>query len=375
MNGLNDLNELTGDTNSVTVNLPSSASYTYDLNGNLLSDGTRNFGYDDENQLVSVCVAGAWSNNFAYDGLMRKRMERDYSWNGSLWVETNEVRFVYDGNLVLQERDANNLPQVTYTRGNDLSGTLQGAGGIGGLLARTDMGGLITGDSQANAYYFSDPQGNVVGLVNTNGLLVAHYKYDPFGNLIAMSGPLASANRYRFSSKEWNENEGLYYYGYRFYDPNLQRWPNRDPLGEPGWSILHNQRYYASNLSLNNKIWEFTDLSMPPSLDPLKLMHPDLVDGPDEYAFVRDNPLHYYDPNGLNCGLDIAGCLFGQLATIGACGPGEAIAPILGCIGTAGATWTACVAALEACGDNPCPSNQHRPTRRRNGSDQWANPG
>jgi RHS repeat-associated protein len=25
---------------------------------------------------------------------------------------------------------------------------------------------------------------------------------------------------------------GMYYYGYRFYDPNLQRWPNRDPIGE-----------------------------------------------------------------------------------------------------------------------------------------------
>ena len=26
----------------------------------------------------------------------------------------------------------------------------------------------------------------------------------------------------------------LKYYLYRYYDPNLQRWPNRDPLGESG---------------------------------------------------------------------------------------------------------------------------------------------
>ena len=48
---------------------------------------------------------------------------------------TNQVvRYVYDGNLVIQERDANNLPLVTYTRGKDLSGSLRRRGGIGGLL-------------------------------------------------------------------------------------------------------------------------------------------------------------------------------------------------------------------------------------------------
>ena len=53
-----------------------------------------------------------------------------------------------------------------------------------------------------------------------------------------MSGPLAEANRYRFSSKEWNGNAGLYYYGYRFYDGGLQRWINRDPIGEMGGENL-----------------------------------------------------------------------------------------------------------------------------------------
>ncbi|MGH7952406.1 MAG: hypothetical protein ACREFE_10885 [Limisphaerales bacterium] len=107
---------------------------------NMLKAGTNNYTYDDENQLVGVWVNNTWSNNFAYDGLMRKRIEKDYAWNGSSWTETNEVHFVYDGNLVIQERNANNLPTVTYTRGNDLSGTLQGAGGIGGLLARMASG-------------------------------------------------------------------------------------------------------------------------------------------------------------------------------------------------------------------------------------------
>jgi RHS repeat-associated protein len=50
--------------------------------------------------------------------------------------------------------------------------------------------------------------------------------------MLSKSGLLADANVYRFSSKEWHSNSGLVYYLYRYYDPNLQRWPNRDPIGE-----------------------------------------------------------------------------------------------------------------------------------------------
>src|SRR5205814_2855788 len=34
-------------------------------------------------------------------------------------------------------------------------------------------------------------------------------------------------------------NSGMYYYGYRFYDPNLQRWINRDPMHEAGGFNLY----------------------------------------------------------------------------------------------------------------------------------------
>jgi RHS repeat-associated protein len=235
------------DTNSVTVYLPATNTYSYDLNGNLLTDGTRHFTYDDENQLVSVWVANTWSNNFMYDGLLRKRIERDYAWNGSSWVKTNEVRFVYDDNLVIQERDINNLPQVTYTRGNDLSGTMQGAGGIGGLLARTDMGQWIIGSPTAHAYYHADGNGNITMLINGYQAIVAKYLYDPYGNTLSLGGSLASANKFRFSSKEWNDNAGLYYYLYRYYDPNLQRWPNRDPITELGFALLMSPNVTASD--------------------------------------------------------------------------------------------------------------------------------
>jgi RHS repeat-associated protein len=138
---------------------------------------------------------------------------------------------VWDGMAVLQERDGANAVKVTYTRGLDLSGSMQGAGGIGGLLARTDSSGT--------AYYHSDAGGNVTTMTDSSGNVVARYLYDPFGNLLAKSGPLADVNTYRFSSKEVHPNSGLYYYGYRFYEPNLQRWVNPDPIGIRGGMNLY----------------------------------------------------------------------------------------------------------------------------------------
>jgi RHS repeat-associated protein len=54
----------------------------------------------------------------------------------------------------------------------------------------------------------------------------------------------------RFSSKPWvghngSNSDGLYYYGYRFYEPNLQRWLNRDPIEETGGCNVY--RFAANN--------------------------------------------------------------------------------------------------------------------------------
>lgn len=126
------------------------------------------------------------------------------------------------------------VPQhtVTYTRGTDLSGELQSAGGIGGLLARSDSALLFGGSPSGHAYYHADGNWNVTCLINLSNTIVAQYQYDPFGNSLWKSGSLAAMNVYRFSSKEWHEKSGLSYYLFRFYEPTLQHWLNKDPLGD-----------------------------------------------------------------------------------------------------------------------------------------------
>jgi RHS repeat-associated protein len=131
---------------------------------------------------------------------------------------------------------------MTNTRGRDLSGSLAGAGGIGGLLARSH--GYSGGNWSSHNFYHADGNGNVTALADSAGALQASYRYDPYGRYLAGGGTLASANVMRFSSKPWvgfagSATSGLYYYGYRFYDPNLQRWVNRDPIGENGGINLY----------------------------------------------------------------------------------------------------------------------------------------
>jgi RHS repeat-associated protein len=281
------------------TNAPSPVSnQTYDGNGNLVSShsGKVSLVYDDENQLIqwfqyqsgSTCLLnGDLRTDFVYDGLrrLRQRVEYMYETNSSSssspppsggggggppcnvggWTNLSTTDYIYDGKRVIQERDASNTPTVSYTRGPDLSMTLEGAGGIGGLLARTS--GYSGGNWATHYFYFADGNGNITYMLDNSQNSVATYRYDPFGNLISSSGSLANANVYRFSSKEIHVNSGMYYYLYRFYDPNLQRWVNRDPTYDAGFRTV---------------------------VDRVKAT----MDG-QMYTFVRNRPVSAIDPRGL----------------------------------------------------------------------------
>ncbi len=51
-----------------------------------------------------------------------------------------------------------------------------------------------------------------------------------------------------YSGKEYHQNSGLVFYLYRSYDPNLQRWLNRDPIEELGGINLY---AYLGNNSID----------------------------------------------------------------------------------------------------------------------------
>jgi len=108
-----------------------------------------------------------------------------------------------------------------------MSGSREGAGGIGGLLAFTQ-----NGTTNTHYYYHTDRFGNVTGLVDTNAYVVARYEYDPFGRPIVSYGPVANAQPYGFSSKYHHRPSGIVLYERRPYLFDPQRFATPDPLGE-----------------------------------------------------------------------------------------------------------------------------------------------
>src|SRR5262249_24045580 len=130
------------------VNLPlTPENFPYDLDGNLLSDGLWQYTWDAENRLVNMTstapLVGGVSltkMDFAYDAFGR-RISKVTSPRGSAAITR---RFVYDGWNLIAELDQNNTLVRSYLWGTDLSGTPQGAGGVGGLLAIRNVSPTLT---------------------------------------------------------------------------------------------------------------------------------------------------------------------------------------------------------------------------------------
>ena len=249
-----------GPTSSVTTYAPNALNqctattsptepFTYDDDGNLVQDSTWTYTWDAENRLVRAENVGGGSTrrlDFAYDYLGRRVQKKVYSSAdaGQTWTSEADHRFVYDGWSVVLILDGTNGNSVLqrFTHGLDLSQSIGGAGGVGGLLAVQNVGSSLP----AKTYYYAhDANGNVTQLIDgADGSVAAHYEYGPFGEAVVVTEDADVAQSFahggfRFSGKLLDSETGLYYYGYRYYDPGHGRWLNRDPLEEQGGINLY----------------------------------------------------------------------------------------------------------------------------------------
>ena len=238
-------------------------------------------------------------------------------------------------------------PAPTPSSAGFLPASLDGAGGIGGLLAIQDANGTNTGqdpESDDLRYVnFYDANGNVGQVIDLahdpndpTGAIKAHYEYDPYGNIVVQSGSYAAANPYRFSTKPWDDETGLGDWGKRLYDPRLGRWINRDPLAYEllpyaNWASQQGD-LWANNLKKAALRMEPRSVALilrarmemaglaPRTLDPSGIYGtsslPDRAfeetltqavedylaaphDSFDDYRFVRNAPTTQHDPLGL----------------------------------------------------------------------------
>jgi RHS repeat-associated protein len=178
-------------------------------------------------------------NSYTYDALGRIST-LTYSLNG---VSTTEVYTWTGWTLLYRELMQNGaaIEKYRYTWGLDVSGTLEGAGGVGGLLAiERNVNNNYSWDIRYPHY---DANGNIMALSNSSGQISARYRYDAFGKTILSTDVDGTGwntkNIHGFSTKPTLGNHKLHYYGYRWYDASNGRWINRDPIEEKGGLNLY----------------------------------------------------------------------------------------------------------------------------------------
>ncbi|NUQ11433.1 MAG: RHS repeat-associated core domain-containing protein, partial [Gemmatimonadaceae bacterium] len=201
-------------------------TYAYDGNGNPTTWGGTALTWDVENRLTAY--GSALTAGYRGDGL------RAWKDDG-----TTRTYFLYDGINVLCELDSS---------GTVIASTTHGAHGL-----------LSRGSTQ----YQFDPLGDAVLLLDGSGAVTAHQLHDAWGNpLMTAVGPHGYRARYGYYT---DQETGLIALAYRYYEPGVGRFLNRDPVGFEGGVNLYG--YVAAEpiaavdpdgLLLLGAIWGFT---------------------------------------------------------------------------------------------------------------------
>ena len=181
------------------------ATFGYDPNGNLTSDGSTTFLYDIENRLVSA--SGAKTAALRYDP-----MGRLYEVSGN----SGTTRFLNDGDALIGEYNTTGILLRRYVHGAEAKADDPIAWYEGAEF-----------DATAERRLRPDWLGSIVLVTDSTGASVlAVNRYDEHG--IPQS---TNAGRFQYTGQAWIAELGMYYYKARIYSPTLGRFLQTDPIG------------------------------------------------------------------------------------------------------------------------------------------------
>ncbi|MDW8382748.1 MAG: hypothetical protein RMN51_11670 [Verrucomicrobiota bacterium] len=150
----------------------------------MTSDGRWNYTWDAENRLLKAesradTPDGSWRRvEWTYDGKGRRIGQKTLLWTNNTWQVAEDLKFLSDpmsvGRHIVELNASNNAPVRSYVWGLDVSGSLDGAGGVGGLLWVT----LNAGTASGIHFCAYDGNGNVAALVKArDGTISASDEY------------------------------------------------------------------------------------------------------------------------------------------------------------------------------------------------------
>lgn len=181
------------------VSASQGGSYTYDGNGNVLTD-TRN-------QITGI----------TYNML---------NLPSTVTRTTGNINYIYDATGAKLRKTGTETRE--YIDGIEYSGTAV-------AFISNEEGRAVPNGAEAYSYdyYLKDHLGNTRAAIKQDGSIVQVQDYYAFGLAMNPGNIYTSGteNRYKYNGKELQET-GQYDYGARFYDPVIARWGIVDPLSE-----------------------------------------------------------------------------------------------------------------------------------------------
>lgn len=196
---------------------------SFDANGNLLNlQPGRVLRWDLRNQLREVRPAANDRERYAYgaDG-MRVRKVRSTQTNAR--TLNSEVRRLPGLELRTHSGTGEALQVITVQTGRS---------SVRVLHWESEPPKDISNDQYR--YSLNDHLGSCALELDSSGDIISQERYHPFGTTAWFAGRgevEASYKTVRYSGQE-RDATGLYYYGFRYYVPWLQRWLNADPAGD-----------------------------------------------------------------------------------------------------------------------------------------------
>jgi RHS repeat-associated protein len=222
------------------------ATSTYDDNGNLGGDGTRNYTWDYNNRPTAIGMSGA-TTTFKYD----------HGWN-RVKKTKGATSTIYALGIYEQEGSGSSAIRRKYIPGG------------------ADVYGIIEGKTAGTSTTFihNDHLSGASVLTNASGTKTELIDYYAFGEArLDEKTPYDSPRKY--TGKELDEEINLYYYGARYYNPKTGRFISIDPtfllIGMKGFEQNFGQpleQYLSNQQALNS------------------------------YSYVLNNPYRYVDPDG-----------------------------------------------------------------------------
>lgn len=206
-------------------------SYLYDANGNMTSDGTRCYEYNEANQLKKVkdCGNNQTIAEYTYDYQGNRLVKKQYS-DGTLQKTVFSPRDDYETVKPASGPDQN----TTYYFANDE------------LLAKKNPDGT-------KFFYHNDHLGSTSIITSQSGAFIEETKYDPWGEV--KSG--GTKSKFLYTGQEKDLETNLNYYNARYYDSHIRRFTQPDDIIQNVYDPQSLNRYSYVN---NNPV-KYTDPS------------------------------------------------------------------------------------------------------------------